>query len=345
MRYQETETIELKSSLTTSFEKELVAFLNTHNGTIYIGVNDNGDICGVDNLDETMCKISDIITDCILPNPQELVTISTKLVNALWIIEVNVTRGNLLYYIGRYGRSSKGCYIRVGTTCKSMTEKQIETRYKEIYSPKCDITKIESTQNDLTFKQLKIYYTEKNYHLSNRTFKKNLHLLTTTGKYNLLAEMLADENRVSIKIARFKGRDKSELSEKSEYGYKCLLIAIDKIINCLEAENYAMSIIKSGQRIDKRLFDMSSLREIFINAIAHNDWTIVEPAIYIFDNRIEIISHSVLPDGQTVEMFYKGISTPRNKELMRILADLNYVEQTGHGIPNVIKVYGKKFLI
>ena len=41
-------------------------------------------------------------------------------------------------------------------------------------------------------------------------------------------------------------------------------------------------------------------------------------------------------------MFYKGISTPRNKELMRILADLNYVEQTGHGIPNVIKVYGKK---
>ena len=53
MRYQETETIELKSSLTTSFEKELVAFLNTHNGTIYIGVNDNGDICGVDNLDET----------------------------------------------------------------------------------------------------------------------------------------------------------------------------------------------------------------------------------------------------------------------------------------------------
>ena len=39
-------------------------------------------------------------------------------------------------------------------------------------------------------------------------------------------------------------------------------------------------------------------------------------------------------------MFFKGISTPRNKELMRVLSDLKYVEQTGYGVPEVmIRMY------
>jgi ATP-dependent DNA helicase RecG len=48
-----------------------------------------------------------------------------------------------------------------------------------------------------------------------------------------------------------------------------------------------------------------------------------------------------LPDGETKEMFFKGISTPRNKELMRVLSDLKYVEQTGYGVPEVLKHYDK----
>ncbi len=49
-----------------------------------------------------------------------------------------------------------------------------------------------------------------------------------------------------------------------------------------------------------------------------------------------------MPYGETKEMFFKGISTPRNKALMRILNDLDYSEQTGHGILDVIDVYGKE---
>jgi len=145
---------------------------------------------------------------------------------------------------------------------------------------------------------------------------------------------------VSLKIARFAGEDKSVLLEKTDYGYTCLLVAMDKMLNRLEAENYTMSVIDGAQRQDKRLIDKKALREAFINAIAHNDWQIVEPAVYIFNNRIEIISHGGLPVGETVEMFFKGISTPRNNALMRILSDLEYVEQTGHGIPDIISDKG-----
>ena len=59
--------------------------------------------------------------------------------------------------------------------------------------------------------------------------KKKYILRNREGKYNVLAGLLADENDVSIKVVRFAGTTKSELIEKSEYGYVCLLMAIDKV--------------------------------------------------------------------------------------------------------------------
>lgn len=126
MKYLETEAVELKRNLNDTFEKEVVAFLNSHNGYIYLGVEDNGEICGINKLDETLKKISDVISTSILPNPQELIKVKAILEKDKFIIEVSIKKGNSLYYISKYGRSSKGCYTRVGTTCRSMSEEQIE---------------------------------------------------------------------------------------------------------------------------------------------------------------------------------------------------------------------------
>ena len=54
MIFQETESVELKRVLNDGFEKALVAFLNTMNGIIYVGVEDDGTVIGVSNLDETL---------------------------------------------------------------------------------------------------------------------------------------------------------------------------------------------------------------------------------------------------------------------------------------------------
>lgn len=126
MKYEETDVIELKRNLNDTFEKEIVAFLNTNGGTIYIGVNDDGSIYGVDNLDKTMKNIADIITDKILPNAQHLITPIAKLEEGKMIIEISVKKGDSLYYIKRYGRSASGCFIRIGTTVRGMSEDQID---------------------------------------------------------------------------------------------------------------------------------------------------------------------------------------------------------------------------
>lgn len=48
----ETNNVEFKRELNDKFEKEVVSFLNSKGGHIFIGINDDGSIYGVDNVDE-----------------------------------------------------------------------------------------------------------------------------------------------------------------------------------------------------------------------------------------------------------------------------------------------------
>ena len=118
MTFAETEKTELKQKLTDALPKEIVAFLNTDGGVIYIGVNDDGSICGVTKLDESLKKIADMIESQILPDSSQFVELGTKFIENKHVIEIKVKKGENLYYIKKYGRSSQGCYVRVGSTCR-----------------------------------------------------------------------------------------------------------------------------------------------------------------------------------------------------------------------------------
>ncbi len=343
MVFKEDQHTELKENPKSgTIINEIVAFLNTCEGTIYIGVKNDGTVVGVQNADEALLRFSDMLTNEILPAPERFASLDSFEVDGKTIISIKVKRGDSLYYVKKYGRSSNGCFKRVGTSSRGMSEKEIDFEARRTVLGKTDICEIPSRQYDFSFRELSIYYASKGYHLNEETMEKNLKLKTDDGKYNLLAELLSDENSTSIKIARFRGKDKADLDEKSEYGYQCLIRAIDRMIDRLEAENYTLSKIEGARREDKRLMDMPSLREAFINAVAHNDWTICTPAVYVFSDRIEVFSYGGLPLGETKEMFFKGQSTPRNASLMRILSDLKYVEQTGHGVPEIVRNYGEE---
>lgn len=73
MIFAETEKIELKQKFNNILPKEIVALLNTDGGSIYIGVNDDGTVCGVQNLDESLKRVADILENQILPDPRSFV--------------------------------------------------------------------------------------------------------------------------------------------------------------------------------------------------------------------------------------------------------------------------------
>ena len=68
---------------------------------------------------------------------------------------------------------------------------------------------------------------KKGFSINETTFAENFHLLTKDGDYNKMAELLADKNETSIKVVRFKGKEKADgIALRNEYGEKCLVIAM-----------------------------------------------------------------------------------------------------------------------
>lgn len=341
-RYIESETLELKEKYTDTIAKEIVSFLNSDGGKILIGVKDNGVVIGVDKVDELLRKISDIITSQIEPNPQDEISSELKFDEGKTLIVININKGrNYIYCQKKYGFSSAGCTIRIGTTCKEMTPEQIKIRYEKKFIDNEYMLKKRANSSGLSFRELKIYYSEKNYHLEDKSFETNLNLRNEAGEYNLLAELLSDKNNIPFIFVKFQGTNKASISERSDYGYGCILTTYGKIKNRLQAENICISDTTVRPRKDTYLFDFDCVNEAILNALVHNDWTIIEPQISVFYDRLEILSHGGLPSGMTKEQFYDGISKPRNATLMRIFLNMGLTEHTGHGIPTIVEKYGR----
>lgn len=121
-KYIESEILELKEKYTDNICKEIVSFSNGNGGTIIAGINEDGEVVGVSKVDEVLRKISDIVTTQIEPNPQDEIRCEIKFENSKTIIIININKGNKhIYCQKKYGFSSSGCTIRIGTTCKEVT--------------------------------------------------------------------------------------------------------------------------------------------------------------------------------------------------------------------------------
>lgn len=163
--------IELKEVVADSVPKEIVSFLNTDGGNIYIGIKKNREVVGIKNIDDTMRIISDIITDKISPRCVSFVKQYHEELEGKDIIRIEIKKGDKLYYIKKYGMSENGCFIRIGSSCKSLTPDEIQDRFiKSLTIKETNIIDIPSTKNDLTFKILKNYLISNNNHISDNTF-------------------------------------------------------------------------------------------------------------------------------------------------------------------------------
>ena len=193
-----------------------------------------------------------------------------------------------------------------------------------------------------SFRTLKVYYVEKGGNLDDCSFEANMGLKTPQGQYNLLAELMSDKNTVPLIVAKFKGRDKTSIFERSDYGYQCILFAFEQVKNRLAAENICICDTTVRPRMDNFLFDFNCATAAFINALMYNDWTQSQPLISLFEDRLEILSHGGIPNGETVEMFFQGISKPRNDMLMRLFLNMELTEHTGHVVPTIVSKYGRE---
>lgn len=341
MSNTETNRIENKEQLNEDFEQEVIAFLNyKEGGIIYVGINKNGQVVGVENTDLTQLQVKDRIKNNIQPSTLGLFDVTVETIDNKEVIKVIISSGTEKpYYLRKKGRTPEGCYIRVGSSKERMTERMIDDMYARRI--KNTLKEIDSPRQELTFNQLKIYYEEHGLKL-NDNFLQNLDLLTSEGKYNYNAFLLADENTISIKLVRYLGTNKLELLENLEFGNRCLITATQRILDRLDVENTTYAKIEYFGRKEQEKIDSKALKEAVINAIVHNDYSYGNsPIIELYSDRIEITSAGGLPQELSQEEFLEGVTAPRNKELIRVFKDVNLIENIGSGVLRILDAYDK----
>lgn len=68
MKFQETETVELKAVGQDDIKKEIIAFANCNGSTIYVGIADNGTVQGIDTRDYPEIAVRETVSTSVAIN-------------------------------------------------------------------------------------------------------------------------------------------------------------------------------------------------------------------------------------------------------------------------------------
>lgn len=339
MKYFESENVELKSTLNKDIIKEIVAMLNTKGGSVYIGINDDGSVCGVDNPKEIIEKISNMISDSIEPSSSFVTSFTViKEKENKNVIKIEIVKGsNPPYYIKSKGLNEKGVYVRVGSTSRPSSIEDIKNMIIE--SKNITFESNVSINQNLTFEYFKSVLERQNIEFT-ENLEHTLGLRNDEDKYTNLGLILSDNSPYTIKLALYNDISLNSFYDRKEFEGS-ILKQIDSVLEYFKLINKISGEIIGTERIDKPDYPIESLRESIVNSVIHKDYSInASTLIHVFTDRIQISSIGGIYGGIPLNTILKGgISITRNPKLQTILLRLKKVESLGTGISRIMKAY------
>ena len=335
--YKEDQKTELKVELTKDIKKEVVAFANSNDGTIYIGIDDNGKIIGLKNAEKDLEALSGMIREGICSDLTLYTKIYIENIENKDIIIVKVSEApNKPYYLAEKGLKSSGVYLRHGNVSVQASEEVIKKMLLESNSNSFE-NNISINQN-LHFEYLKEVFKKHNIEINDNKFK-SLNITNLNGQYTNLGLLLSDECPYSIKCAIFNGNNKIEFKDRKEFTGS-VLKQVNDTYEYLDLYNKTKGKIVGLERQDIRDYPEYALRESLLNAVIHRDYNFTGSIlISLFDDHYEITSLGGLVKGISLKDLYAGVSESRNPNLANIFYRLRYVESFGTGIGRILESY------
>jgi len=337
MNLHESETVELKEIYTHDLKKEIVAFANTNGGTIYIGVQDNGEIVGLDNADFVMQQISNSLRDGIRPDASMFTNIELFQEDNKYFVKLTVSQGTKKpYYLSNKGLKPTGVYVRRGTTSAPASEDAIRMMIKMTDGDSFESNR--SLIQELTFTSLNKEMERRNLELS-EVQMKNLGILSTDDIYTNMGLLVSDQCKHSIKFAVFQGSDKLVFKDRKELAGS-LFVQLTDAYKTIDFYNGTKATFHDLLRTDERDYPEDAVREALLNAIVHRDYSFsASTIINLYSDRLEIISLGGLVSGLSLEAAMLGASQPRNEKLASLFYRMKLIEAYGTGISKIISCY------
>ena len=327
---KESKELELKSTITNTFLKTVSAFSNYNTGKIIFGIDDNGKIIGLENIEELCLDLENKINDNISPKPDFRFIKDTKKNIITLIVEEGLNKPYL--YKGKAYKRNDTSTVEVDKVeLNRLTLLGLNQYYEELKARK----------QDLEFKVLKKELEEK---LSLKNFSKDvlktLNLYDDKNAYNNAAELFADKNFFSgIDIAKF-GKSINEILDRNLFINMSIISQFQKTLEVFN-RYYKYEQILGSERIEKELIPEKAFRETIANALIHRTWDVNSNIrISMYEDKIEVSSPGGLPSGISEKEYLNGqISQLRNPILANIFFRLKYIEMFGTGIRRINESY------
>lgn len=331
----ETENIEFKSGFTEEIYKEVIAFANTDGGVLYIGIDNDGNAVGLNNVDDEYTRITNGIRDAILPD----VTMFVKYtIQENKVVRITISEGtNKPYYLRSKGLKPNGVYVRQGTSSVQASSEQIRQMIKD--SDGDDFESMRSLEQELTFASAVAAFESYGVDFSEEKYLALGMINKNDGLFTNLALLMSDQCQHSIKVAVFGDDENTTFKDNREFKGS-IFKQIDEAFRYIMLSNRTSSVFKGLERIDKSDYPEAALREALLNSVVHRDYSYSGSIIInINDKQMEFVSIGGLLPGLTADDIRSGISQPRNKNLAEVFHRLKLIEAYGTGIRRIYKLY------
>ena len=333
----ENKTTEFKREYVDDIKNTVVAFANSDGGTLYIGINDDGSVCGVQNVDDTMLRVTNAVRDAVRPDITMFVECRNEVMEGKPIVSVTVQRGTARpYYLHGKGIRPEGVYVRQGASTVPATDAAILNMIKETSGDSYESAR--SLNQNLTFDEAAAFFKKRKVAFG-KSQMRTLHLIGEDDNYTNLAFLLSDQCTHTIKLAVFEGSKKTVFKDRCELSGS-ILGQLNEAFAYIDRYNRTRAEFAGLDRVDMRDYPPEAVREALLNAIVHRDYSFRgSTLISIFEDRIEFVTIGGLVKGITLEDVKLGISVLRNQNLANVFYRLRLIEAYGTGILKINEAY------
>lgn len=315
-----------------SLAAEMAAFANADGGVIFIGVDNDGSIPGLTFSD--VSRINQIISNAASQHIKSPLTVKTENIpvdNNRLVIVLTIPKGQDKPYFDRNGV----IWLKTGSDKRKINSREelcrlfqsVDRFHADELPTKAGINKLDK----IRFREFlqKIYDTTLPDDPGDlQILLQNMNLATEDGMLNLAGVLLFTEHpefikpQFILKSVRYPGNTihPSEYIDTEDFTgplpriYEDAMAFIMRNLHKIQAGRGVNS--PGVPEIPAAVFE-----ELLVNALVHRDYLISAPIrIFIFDNRIEIISPGNLPNNLSVEKIRKGNSNIRNPVLVSFIA-------------------------
>ena len=335
----ENSNTEFKREYTDSIRKAVVAFANTDGGCIYVGIEDDGTVVGVADVDDVQKRVISLCRDRIQPDVMMFLSCDRTVIEDKDVIRLQVQRGtDCPYYLKGKGIRPEGVYVRRGPVSLPAAKSQIRKMIRE--AGDFHYEQERSLEQELTFKETERFLQGAGVPFGEAE-RRTLRIVSKDGLYTNLGLLLSDQCQHTVKVAIFSGKKQVVFRDRREFSGS-LLLQVNQVIEYLDFHNALHSEIRGMKRLDSRDYPVESLREAIFNAFVHRDYGFSGSILVsVYEDRIEILSLGGLAEGVTYNDMMLGVSIPRNPKLAEIFYRLHYIEAFGTGVRRILTDYAE----